>query len=192
MNRDLRIVTHEIVKIVEKDADPYHVAASSNHDPAFKESLVAHFKSAACRVTGELDRNFVVAAHIIPAKSPDAHFEEVGLTPADKNDPKNGLMLAKGIEQAFDTKRACFLPHPLYKGVLVFTVLDKVGLATTPLFPRYKRRGGKVIVASEMVGDFDNFPLNVEPGTVWTRSLSRHAFFAFRTAKKKGWIGADL
>ena len=190
MNRDLRIVTHEIVKIVEKDSDPYYVAASSNRDPAFRESLVAHFKSAACTVTGVSNRH-VVAAHIIPARSPDAHFEEVGLTPADKNDPKNGLMLVKGIEEAFDMKRACFLPHPIHGGVLVFTVLDKVGLATTPLFPSYNGRGGKVVVATKMVGGFDNVPLNVERGMLWTRSLSRHAYFAFRTAKKKGWIGAD-
>ena len=191
MGRDLRIVTREIVKIVEKDSDPYYVAASSNRDPAFRELLVAHFNSAACRVSGVSGRDIVVAAHIIPARSPDGHFDEVGLTPDDKNDPKNGLLLAKGIEQAFYMKRACFLPHPLYEGVLVFTVLDKVGLATTPLFPSYKSRGGKVVVTSEMVGDFDNFPVNVERGMLWTRSLSRHAYFAFRTAKKKGWIGAD-
>ena len=79
---------------------------------------------AICMVSGEvLPKPVVTASHIWKYATHGYGLEEFGLRLADLNSPRNGLLLAAGIEAAFDSKRVAF-SYNLLTDRFKFHVLD--------------------------------------------------------------------
>lgn len=86
----------------------------TNRSEKFRKKLVSHLGydttkgkrkriSYTCMVTGlQSDADDIEAAHIVPAKSVVKGLACIGMTVADVNDVRNGLLLATAIHKAFD------------------------------------------------------------------------------------------
>jgi hypothetical protein len=59
------------------------------------------------------DGECVVAAHIAPARSRVKYLRNIGLTEEDVNSSRNGLLLSKNIEIAFDRLQLSFIRGPV-------------------------------------------------------------------------------
>ena len=82
---------------------------------------------AQCMVTGSVatGKTGVVAAHLWPFASSGIGLERFGLTKVDKHSPRNGLLLLKVVETAFNQKRVAFFFNDVSK-VFEFIVLDQL------------------------------------------------------------------
>mmetsp|Transcript_19027 Transcript_19027/g.27254 ORF Transcript_19027/g.27254 Transcript_19027/m.27254 type:complete len:125 (-) Transcript_19027:2827-3201(-) len=112
---------------------------TSVRDPDFRETLKSYYphciigNRVSCQVSGVVSNGHqVIAAHLIPCKSPDILFTEVGLLPRQINEGINGLLLALNIERAFDHKQVCFVQHPLHMDTIVMKVLDMEEMSKRP------------------------------------------------------------
>lgn len=85
---------------------------------AFKAELIGYYQRGdsqnpnvlTCMVLNRpFDRRFVIASHIWKSSTRGKGLEMFNLTPDALNDPRNGILVAKGIEEAFDNKHLCFI-----------------------------------------------------------------------------------
>lgn len=65
----------------------------------------------------------VIASHIWKHKTKGVGLDKFNLTINDINHPRNGILMLKDIEVAFDTKQLCFLYNP-FEGIMSVKVLN--------------------------------------------------------------------
>jgi hypothetical protein len=110
-----------------------------------------------CMVSKKVgDHNQIVAAHIIPALSRYDRLEYVGMTPESVDTPRNGLLLAFGIEQAFDKLQLSFIKNPnVLRDEFIMKIWDDDIRNNSIWKPKYALPQGKDFT----IGEFDNMPL---------------------------------
>ncbi len=123
-------------------------------------------------------RSIVVAAHIWKYCTQGVGLEEFGLKASDVSCERNGLILCKSIEEAFDAKRVCFLINRLDPSKIILKVLDP------SLLSNY-------VVSSHpsTFNDIDGKMLRHPEGNIpFRRILDWHAKCSYSSAKIRGWI----
>jgi len=149
-------------------------------DPNFKRAIVEYYGRGApngklmCQV---LNRDYpsadVIASHIWKSETRGEGLEHFGLQKTDIHNNRNGLLLCKGIEEAFDRKQVCFI-YDFLHNKLMFFVADQT-LLDRYVFP------SKTVKFS----DVDGLPLMCGPDSMpYRRLLSWHAYL---TLEKYGW-----
>jgi hypothetical protein len=88
-------------------------------------------KSVKCQILNEyvphtVAQNTIIAAHIWKASTRGKDLEEFGLCAEDVNTARNGLFLTKGIEDAFDNQRVCFLYNTLDKQIYLWVADSRI------------------------------------------------------------------
>lgn len=152
----------------------------------------------ACMVSGLLgSHEQVLAAHIHPQSSPIDTLNYAGLTRAEVDSVRNGLLLGVGIEKAFDRLDISFVPlSPVTPNRFIMRIWTPNGLATSGikktyhpgdvrLLPLWKskrnpRRIGRFEGSELVYGAVDKLPLR--------RALSYQAWLAYDRAVKLGWV----
>lgn len=146
-------------------------------DPSTRENLF-------CMVLDRsYPRNQVRAAHIWKRCTNGIGLDAFGLSSENLEDPRNGLLLAEAIEEAFDVKRVCFVAEsPLsHASKLLLKVLDPA-LMDAHVTPSTTRK----------FGDINGAPLSLTNGnTPYRRILSFHAQCSFAHARASGWISRE-
>ena len=137
--------------------------------------------SARCMVSDRLcDYADLCPAHLVKHKSPEL-MSLYGLNPADVDSPRNGILVLKEIELAFDHKDVCFLCAVTTTGYLHLRVLNPT-LRTKRIYPSSPND-------QRTFDDVDNSvlrcPKRVYP---YRRILSMHAKLSFSRALSRGWI----
>ncbi|DBB00070.1 TPA: hypothetical protein ACH3X1_013926 [Trebouxia sp. C0004] len=152
-----------------------------------------------CMLTSEaLPSKTVIAAHLY--KSSWAVFVELALGFSDIDDVRNGLLLWKPIEHAFDTAQMCFT-YDTHSNSFVARVLNSA-LLTEKLSSYGQRVMGASWAAPSSAramtltfADIDkealSFPLGCEVRP-YRRVLCYQARLAQREAAKQGWIQIDF
>ena len=124
-------------------------------------------------------RDTVRAAHIWKFCTQGRGLEAFGLEETDLSSPRNGLLVADAIEQAFDIKRLCFLWNPFTKRLVVH-LLD-------PLL-----KAQMVVPSEELFADIHGKPLlTPESRYPFRRLLAFHARASFNRALRAKWITDD-
>lgn len=122
------------------------------------------------------ETHHVIASHIWKSATRGRGLEQFNLDRDDLNDPRNGLLLAKPIEDAFDSKRLCFIWHndgQCFK----LHLLDPLLAATEA-----SRQLGRTF------GSLQGSVLQCPPGKrPWRRLLQWHAYCSFAEAKRLKW-----
>ncbi len=194
----------KILEVVAKEVEVQHrlrmdvwseSKRSQHEQESFKTSLIQFYqrqdpsddKRLRCMILNDFfPRQLVIASHIWKYCTRGRGLEEFGLNEEDLNSPRNGILMCKEIEQAFDTKRLCFLVNKICSEALVVKVLDPALLdpATSPVvIPGY---------STVKFCDIDGLPLRHPVGNLpFRRILNFHAKRSFQTAIKKKWLAAD-
>ncbi len=155
---------------------------------AFKKGLIHRYQVARenakfleCVVTGQLlPRSACVAGHLVP-HSQRSFLPNFGLSPAEINNPMNGLLWAEGIEKKMHPpKDICFLFHYLNQAwhfiVLNPAIMKEVIAGTSKTF-----------------GDCHERALKIPPEkSPWKRVLWVHAKVALTHAMERKWISGTL
>uniref|UniRef100_A0A6U3ASU7 HNH nuclease domain-containing protein n=1 Tax=Entomoneis paludosa TaxID=265537 RepID=A0A6U3ASU7_9STRA len=114
----------------------------SNRSPQFRQKVIRHYqrksssgKSVKCQVLEEWTtlaaaEESIIAAHIWKASTRGKDLQEFGLSETDVDNPRNGLFLTKGIEDAFENQQVCFLYNTI-KRQLILWVADSTILSKT-------------------------------------------------------------
>ena len=128
-----------------------------------------------------LRRDTVRAAHIWKFCTQGRGLEAFGLEETDLGNPRNGLLVAEAIEQAFDVKRLCLLWDPLGRRI-VLHVLD----------PALKTEFVVAAAGGERFSDIQGKPLLTPEGHYpFRRVLAFHARASFHRALRAKWITDD-
>jgi hypothetical protein len=115
------------------------------------------------------------AAHLVPAVSKPEILRQLSMRPSDVDDVRNGLLLARHIEAAYDKLEVSFVKNPLLTDGLILKIWN----------PELK---GKLIFpdSNYKIGDFENAPLcltfrNGKTGAhePFMRALSYQAYMAY-------------
>ena len=168
---------------------------SKEEQEAFKDALVAFYqrqhpsnpKLLKCMVLdGFFPKQLVIASHIWKHCTHGEGLDEFGLREDDLSNPRNGFLLCKEIEQAFDTKRLCFLVDRINTGNLVLKVLDPVLLSagTSPLVIP----GHSVLKFGDIDGYSLKHPVDKLP---FRRILDFHSKCSYQKAINRGWLAAN-
>ena len=95
---------------------------TKTRDPKFKERLLAYYGRKAlngdvlCQVANEpFPSAVVIGAHIWKFETKGVGLAAFGLSESDVESCRNGLLLLKGLEDAFDHMRVCFLYNFLHR-----------------------------------------------------------------------------
>lgn len=161
---------------------------SQSEQQDFKNALTKYYmrrswfnKKIRCMVTNEWHAyGNVIAGHIWMAKTRGKGLPKFGLNISDLASPRNGLLVLKDIENAFDQKRLCFLYQP-FGGTnsqqLVVKVLDP-SLMNLPILHSHKK-----------FSDLDGQPLHCPMDRLpFRRLLGFHAQCSYHHARVKGWL----
>lgn len=123
----------------------------------------------------------VIASHLWPNKQHGVGLDKFNLTINDTYNARNGILMLKDIEKAFDTKRLCFIYDPFQKKFIV-RVLDpdiiNTVISNTDPSITFGNINDKIL--QHPSGKFP-FP----------RILSHHAKCTFSHAQEKNWITAE-
>jgi hypothetical protein len=120
----------------------------------------------------------VLAAHIAPAVSEVKRLNSIGLTEDDVNNPRNGLLLAYGIEKCFDNLRLSFVKSNPLSTKLYMKIWDD-SCRHFPLWhPNYDSE-------NKTVGDYDGCELDLKHSP-FKRALSYQAYMSYLTWKHVG------
>lgn len=131
----------------------------------------------------------VKASHIWKSATRGRGLEMFNLSPDALNDYRNGLLIAAGIEEAFDSKRLCFVYDITTKRILVH-VLDPALLVDPTTLQGPAR---DAVMASRHLNipfrEIHGRPLLHPPNkSPFHRILSFHAKCSFYQAKLSKWI----
>jgi len=133
-----------------------------------------------CMVLNESHpRQSIIASHIWKYCTLGDGLDVFGLDFSQLNHPRNGMLLAKPIEEAFDTKGVCFMWNPLQKKIQL-CVLDP-GLLNKTVDPSAKTF--QDINGAELQHPPNNFPFR--------RLLSFHAEVSLKHALARNWIDEE-
>lgn len=151
----------------------------------FKQKVIEFYQRQDPNVPGNLlcmvlnrsyPRDQVRAAHMWKYKTYGKGLEEFGLEYSDVSSPRNGLILAEGIEQAFDAKQVCFfcgLGKDITLAVLDPTLLNKLVAPST----------------QKTFQDINGSKLLFPPGNLpFRRILNWHAKLSYEEALSRKWI----
>ena len=132
MQQGLQTIQDKQDDLDSESTDCYSQSQRSEFEQGpFKVNLIQHYQRAdpnipanlICMVLNQsLPSQFVIAAHIYMF-SHTKKLRKFGLGESNINDPRNGLLLAKAIETAFDFKHVCFL-YNANQQQFVFRVLN--------------------------------------------------------------------
>jgi hypothetical protein len=143
-------------------------------DPAFKRRLVEFYdcadkkdsKKLFCQVLGRsYGSENVIGSHIWKHETKGEGLEDFGIAATEIDSARNGLIMCKGVEEAFDCLRVCFL-YDFTKQALVLHVADA----------ELKNR---LVMPSQSLtfGDVDGSMLRCPTGKLpYRRLLSWHAY----------------
>jgi hypothetical protein len=128
-----------------------------------------------CMITREIGGgDCVVAAHIVPARSKVKNLRNIGLTTEDVASSRNGLLLSKNIEIAFDALQLSFIKSP---------VSDETGLPregfVMKIWDDNCRKTSIWRDSDKRIGDYDGHQLLLEEHKPLKRALSNQAYTAF-------------
>lgn len=110
----------------------------SKRDPNFRKKVIRYYqresssgKSVKCQILDKYvtladAQDTIIAAHIWKASTRGKDLEEFGLCAEDVNSARNGLFLTKGLEDAFDNQRVCFLYNTLHKELCLWVADAKM------------------------------------------------------------------
>jgi hypothetical protein len=160
----------------------------------FKHSVINYYEravnvdstgiiiTARCMVSNEVFcYNELTPAHLVKHSTPHL-MRCYGLLPSDIDNPRNGVLILKAIEESFDRLDACFLFNS-FSGKISFKVLrpDLIDCRIYPSSNTEKRT----------FKDIDGVELQLPTDTgscPYKRVLSMHAKYAFARALQYGWI----
>jgi len=183
---DVEAITEIVNNIIEEkfSLDPWEKASNlSSKESAkknFRRKVIKYYKrefnsSTLCMLTNELCEDYnSKAAHIWPAsKSTSSSLDRLGMHHADIASPRNGLLILRTIEQAFDLKRCCFIYDP-FKKKLLFHIVDP-SLNNENIFSNIPFK------------DYEGEPLHHPKNRIpFLRMLSIHAKACFETQMRLG------
>ena len=161
----------------------------------------AHGK-VACMVSGELGSHTqVIAAHIHPHCSPIDTLNYAGLTRAEVDSVRNALLLADGIEKAFDRLDISFVPlSPVTPDRFVLKIWTSAGLAASGVVGKKGYHIGDVRPLpiwnskkqQHSIGEYEGSELLYGPSSSapLRRALSYQAWLAYDRALKQGWVSS--
>ena len=136
--------------------------------------------SARCMISGGVHKyGHLCAAHLVKHCKPEL-MTLYDLPQDDIDSPRNGILILKELELAFDHKTVCFLRNPM-TGALVLRVLDPslVGKRIHPSSTSEIRT----------FGDINGCVLQHPAGNLpFRRILSMHAKLSLSRALRSGWI----
>mmetsp|Transcript_8931 Transcript_8931/g.12389 ORF Transcript_8931/g.12389 Transcript_8931/m.12389 type:complete len:223 (-) Transcript_8931:175-843(-) len=138
--------------------------------------------SARCMVSNDVfSYNELTPAHLVKHSTPQL-MRCYGLQPSDIDNPRNGVLILKAIEESFDRLDTCFLFNS-FSGKLTFKVLRPY-LMECRICPSSN-------TVMKTFGDIDGKELQLptDSGSCpYKRVLSMHAKYAFARALQYGWI----
>jgi len=177
-------------------------AGRKNNGP-FKESLITYYDRQAGYHPKEVDKDgeplallrcMVLDKPLITPKVCASHLWShsraddlplLGLASTETENPRNGLLLAKSIEVAFDKKEACFLYNP-FDQKFYFCVLNPSLLPIRIYNPDPKIQDDYDY--PDTFASLNNKPLQLPKGVFpYKRILGFHARCTFKSARSK-WI----
>ena len=161
----------------------------------FKRSVITYYdRATVVDVDGEIrTANCMVAntahnygdlcpAHLVKHSQP-ALMTTYGLLVRDIDNPRNGLLLLKMIEEEFDRKNVCFVRNPVTGGI-IFKVLCPA-IMTKRIFP-------SSLTEVRTFSDIDNNVLQLPDGVFpYRRILYMHSKYSYARALHRGWLTAD-
>jgi hypothetical protein len=178
--RSALLFSQEAILLRKRELVPWESQSkrtcSDARDPAFKKALVAFYNRRDPQEPGNLfcqvlNRSYpsedVIGAHIWKHATGGHHLDAFGLRAENVDSPRNGLLLARGIEQAFDKQQVCFL-YDMFKKEIFLHVIDQ-SLNDQLVHPSTTRR----------FRDVDNAVLQCPPDCLpYRRLLAWHAIWA--------------
>ena len=161
----------------------------------FKKSLIKYYQRGPgtriwrygklkCMVTNKwFSADLVIASHIWMTKTRGKGLSRFGLSVADLNNARNGLLMLKDIEDAFDKKQVCILYQPfgaVATRVFLIKILDPsiMGNTITGTLETFA-----MINMTQLSMPNNKFP--------YRRLLSFHARCSYKRARDMGWIEAS-
>ena len=164
---------------------------NSTDQHQFRRAVIAYYqpynigKKVDCMILGR-NTGEVVAAHLMPSrlKRRSNKWIALGLPRDAESNPRNGLLLDKNIEEAFDQKEICFFYNPFENDKsrrLLLQVLNPALL-------------NKRVVKNDPLkwSELQNRPLILPDDKIpFLRVLNHHARCAFRKAAVQGWINKE-
>jgi hypothetical protein len=174
-NNALAVIAPTVLKLSFKEDNPYKHSRSSfeqNEDFTsrgnyFRANLLTHLgytveatstRSSAvevkCMVSGVVSskEDSIRAAHIIPAVTPLETIRKLNLKVEDIDSVRNGLLLARNIERAFDNLDISFVRNPLVQMELVMKIWNPATFKDKPLF----------VGSQHFVSQFNGWKLNLD------------------------------
>ena len=146
----------------------------SRRSSTFRSQVISYYKRASnskksvrCQILNEYvfraQATNIVAAHIWKVSTVGDGLQDFGLEHGDVDSPRNGLFLTKGIVDAFDRQRVCFL-YNLLQNKLFLWVADPLLMDET------------IAGSSSTFADVHEKPLHCPNGKLpFRRLLSWHA-----------------
>lgn len=183
----LQPVIDEYVILRQKRLVPWGRVSqrTKKEDQVFKSKLKEYYERTAgkkhkqlkCQILDKVaNSEFIIGAHIWKRATNGAGLEEFGLTPSDIDNTRNGLLLTKGIEVAFDQLRVCFLYDMVHSRLIL-------RLADDTIADEFIEHSDPPKKFSDIVDRELLCPKNKLP---YRRLLSWHAFWAMKQFGKLG------
>ena len=175
----------------EELLDPWKdmLSDASRERTKFRKSVLEYYcgdeeAEPCCMVsglTGQGEKG-VTAAHIWPIVSRGRGLERFGLTPQDVHNARNGLLLLRTVEKAFDAKRAGFFCGATSEPV--FVVLDPALMNETVIYTlKFRDLMNNGLKLPEHAQSESHYPRR--------RLLAWHFSRVLREAHRLGWQGSD-
>jgi len=122
-----------------------------------------------CMLTGQKGNgDFVVAAHLAPARSKIKILNQIGMKESDISDPRNFLLLASNIEKAYDSLQLSFIKENALSTRLVMKIWDDT-IRKNKIWPN----------SNLVIGSYEGRPLNLGRHKPFKRALSFQAYQAY-------------
>eukprot|EP00128_Syssomonas_multiformis_P001146 Colp12_sorted_trinity150504_noHs@13315 len=154
---------------------------------AFKQSVIQFYRPKSrgnlnCMILNKCyPRDTVVAVHIWKKCTDGKGLRSFGLSETDVDDPRNGLLLVKPIEEAFDNKQLCFI-YNAFNQKHECLIVDPL-LGAKQVFKTNKR---------VRFSDIEGKPLCHPPNAIpYRRLLQWHAKCTIERAKRSKWLSNE-
>jgi len=152
LRKDLVPVVQQVAEGIRRDLDPWGSPSNrtTSEQTDWKEKLKQYYERHAkkqpamikCMITNEaLPSSEVKASHIWKRSTNGRGLKSFKLSASDVSTTRNGLLLSKAIEEAFDVKEVCFIRNALVDPAkLLLLVLNRDGLYTKTVAPSSKKK----------------------------------------------------
>ena len=160
----------------------------------FKENLINYYQHQhpsdpnllRCMVLDDFfPRNLVIASHIWKYSTNGRGLDEFGLLEENLSSARNGILMCRKIEEAFDIKRLCFLVDRINTNNLVLKVLDPILLSSTSpeVIPGYSPLTFRDVDGYSLKHPVKNIPFR--------RILDFHAKLSYKNAINLRWLAPN-